>query len=91
MLENARPVHAGAEELAFEEDPACARIHGIEQRVLLTTMRRSAVDGEEGHARPEGRRDGLLHPGDICLVDPRVQEADEVIIQECHGRELLLL
>ena len=71
-------IYGGAASPNFFSSRGCRPSDGglvqrIKEVMLPPPMRRFAIDGEEGHARPEGRRDRLLHPGYVCLVDPRVQ------------------
>ena len=57
--------------------------------MLLPPLCRLAVYGEQRHARPVRRGDGLLHPRNVRLVKPGVEIANEVVVNEGHWGQSL--
>ncbi len=80
-----------AEELPFEQHAATRLVDVVVQVVLVSALRVSAVNAEERHACPIRRGYNLLHPGNILLVYPGVQVADELVIDQAHGGDLVRL
>ena len=83
LLQSATPVHGCTEHLAPEGDPALVRVHFF-QEVVLASLRLPPVNTEEHHTCPEGSRDGIVHPSDLARVDPWLQVAAEVVVDDVN-------